>query len=383
MAQVFVLNRARRRENLAGSALEGAPLLLLVIRLLIRLRRALLTNGFRVDAKLYERDHGLTEQRVQAKEQLAAHGFELLLPGRVGDGDDQRFSVESKRHGLPAQARARDAPPGDHGGGFGNLFRLASRAQQFGQCANQIFHGEFSILDLRFAVENLKLKSLKSAILNLKSIGSVMEEERGPQAPGGRLGLKEVFEEQLVLASASPRRAEILRAVGWPFEAFPVNIDESPRQSETAVEMVERLAREKAQAAARRLPSRLVLGADTVVVLGGDVMLGKPRDEQDARRMLRLLSGRWHEVLTGVALVGGGEQAALAVAHEATRVRFCAMSDEEINWYVATGEPLDKDGAYAVQGRAALFIEEIRGDYWNVVGLPVRLVYKLARGLYE
>jgi septum formation protein len=208
-----------------------------------------------------------------------------------------------------------------------------------------------------------------------------MEEERGPQARGGVLGVKQVIREKLVLASASPRRAEILRAVGWPFEALPVDIDESPRQSETAAAYVERLAQEKAEAAARQQrTSRLVLGADTVVVAGDRVMLGKPRDEDDARRMLRLLSGGWHEVLTGVALVRAGEQIKRTVAHEVTRVRFCSLSDEEINWYVATGEPMDKAGAYAVQGRAALFIEEIRGDYWNVVGLPVQLVYRLARG---
>jgi septum formation protein len=208
-----------------------------------------------------------------------------------------------------------------------------------------------------------------------------MEKEREPQAGGAGVQLKNVFGEKLLLASASPRRAEILRAVGWPFEPFPVNIDESPAPSEDPATYVERLAREKAEAAAaKQLSPALVLGADTTVVVDG-MMLGKPYDAEDARRMLRLLSGRWHEVLTGVALVRAGENARRMVAHETTRVRFSRMSDEEIDWYVATGEPLDKAGAYAVQGHAALFIEAIDGDYWNVVGLPVHLVYKLAHGM--
>jgi septum formation protein len=205
-----------------------------------------------------------------------------------------------------------------------------------------------------------------------------MEKEPESQATSAGFPEGESLRESLVLASASPRRAEILRAVGWPFEKLAVNIDESRSRSEGAVAYVERLAREKAEAAAKIRAGRLVLGADTVVVVDGHI-LGKPFDEEDARRMLRLLSGRWHEVLTGVALVRGVEDVRRVVAHEKTRVRFAQMSEAEINWYVSTGEPLDKAGAYAVQGRAALFIEEISGDYWNVVGLPVQLVYKLAR----
>ena len=183
--------------------------------------------------------------------------------------------------------------------------------------------------------------------------------------------------EKLLLASGSPRRAEILRAVGWPFEALATAIHETLVEGESAEEMVERLALEKALAAAKRHPSALVLGADTTVVVDSEI-LGKPESEEDARRMLRLLSGKWHDVLTGVAILREGGENGRAVAHERTKVRFAAMSDEEIEWYVKSGEPMDKAGAYAVQGRAALFIEEIRGDYWNVVGLPVRLAYKLA-----
>jgi septum formation protein len=209
-----------------------------------------------------------------------------------------------------------------------------------------------------------------------------MEKERERQARGAVGQLKSIVGEELLLASASPRRAEILRAVGWPFRAFPVDIDESPRASEPAVAYVERLAREKAEAAARQLEqsSCLVLGADTTVVVD-EKILGKPADAEEARRMLRSLSGRWHEVLTGVALLRARDGALRrdAVAHETTRVRFSQLSEEEIDWYVCTGEPMDKAGAYAVQGRAALFIEAIEGDFWNVVGLPVRLVYELVR----
>lgn len=186
-----------------------------------------------------------------------------------------------------------------------------------------------------------------------------------------------LFRERLLLASQSPRRAEILRAVGWPFEAFAVEIDEGVRANERPENYVERLALGKAEAAARINDAPLVLGADTTVVAEGEI-LGKPESEEDASRMLRRLSGRWHDVLTGVALLG---QKGLRVAHERTRVRFGPLTADEIQWYVRTGEPFDKAGAYAVQGRAALFIEEIAGDYWNVVGLPIRLVYKLAKEL--
>ena len=207
-----------------------------------------------------------------------------------------------------------------------------------------------------------------------------MENERESQAGKTESKLVELKMKHLVLASTSPRRAEILRSVGWDFETLPVNIDETHLQGEDAVEYVERLSREKAEAAERLSPQGLVLGADTTVVVDGDI-LGKPRDEDEARRMLYRLSGRWHAVLTGVTLIRGGEGRKCVVAHEATRVLFAALSDDEINWYVASGEPMDKAGAYAIQGRAALFIKKIEGDYWNVVGLPVQLVYRLAQGL--
>jgi septum formation protein len=189
---------------------------------------------------------------------------------------------------------------------------------------------------------------------------------------------KNPLREKLWLASKSLRRAEILRAVGWEFEAVAANVDETRNASEDAISYVKRLATTKAEAVARKFPGGLVLGADTVVVIGEEI-LGQPRDDGDARRMLRLLSGRWHMVLTGVALVRFGNPPRVLVEHATTRVRFYEMSAAEMDWYVSTGEPRDKAGAYAIQGRGALFIEGIQGDYFNVVGLPIRLVYDLSR----
>ena len=186
-----------------------------------------------------------------------------------------------------------------------------------------------------------------------------------------------MLKEKPILASASPRRAEILTAVGWEFEAIAANIDESLEPDEAAERYVKRLARTKADTIAKRFSDRLVIGADTTVVVDGEI-LGQPEDDEDARRMLRLLSGRWHEVVTGVALVRAGS-AQVLIDLETTRVLFAEMSAEEIDWYVSTGEPRGKAGAYGIQGKAALFIKEIRGDYFNVVGLPVRLVFELLR----
>lgn len=207
---------------------------------------------------------------------------------------------------------------------------------------------------------------------------SVMENERESQAPNIKRDVIGLGMKRLVLASGSLRRAEILKSVGWDFETLSADIDETLADGEDPVEYVERLSRQKAEASARSLSGELVLGADTTVVVDGDV-LGKPLDDDDARRMLRRLSGRWHEVLTGVALVRVGENQKVLISHETTRVLFAELSRDEIDWYVATGEPMDKAGAYAIQGRAALFIEKIEGDYSNVVGLPVQLVYRLIR----
>lgn len=182
---------------------------------------------------------------------------------------------------------------------------------------------------------------------------------------------------QLILASGSPRRRQMLTDLGLNFEVRPVDIDERPLPQELPTDYVLRLAKEKAAAAA---PSaqELVLAADTIVALN-DALLGKPADGAEATAMLRRLSGRSHRVLTGVAL-HSGERGALEAAVETTGVRFAAMSDAEIAWYVASGEPMDKAGAYAIQGLCALFVEGIDGNYSNVVGLPLPLTYRLLRG---
>jgi len=185
-----------------------------------------------------------------------------------------------------------------------------------------------------------------------------------------------MFTDKLILASGSPRRAEILNAVGWPFEVVASGVDETQKPDENPATYVQRLAVEKAQAVASTRKTGLILAADTTVVVD-DHLLGQPEDDSDARRMLKLLSGKWHEVLTGVALLRiGGE---LNVGIETTRVRFAELSQREIDWYVATGEPKGKAGAYGIQGKAALFIEAIEGDYFNIVGLPIRLVYEMIR----
>lgn len=178
---------------------------------------------------------------------------------------------------------------------------------------------------------------------------------------------------KLILASGSPRRSEILNSVGWEFTKHVADIDESEREGESPEDYVVRLACEKAEAVAAHYPEGTVLGADTTVVIDGQI-IGKPIDLNDAARMLSMLAGNWHEVLTGVAVVCDGETRS---AMQRTRVKFAPMTAEEIAFLAARGDPLDKAGAYAVQAQAALFIEGIEGDYWNVVGLPISLVYRL------
>jgi septum formation protein len=188
----------------------------------------------------------------------------------------------------------------------------------------------------------------------------------------------------LLLASASPRRQELLRNAGIAFEVQPADIPEDPLPGEGARECAERLAREKAVAVARLRPdlrpNDVVLGADTVVVVDGQ-LLGKPCDAADAARMLRLLSGREHEVITGVCLVVNGQPsvASESVASETTLVTVSEITERDIADYVASGEPMDKAGAYAIQGIASRWIPRIEGDYSNVVGLPVALVFRMLR----
>jgi len=198
---------------------------------------------------------------------------------------------------------------------------------------------------------------------------------------------------RLILASASPRRAELLRAAGYEFEVVAATIDESIRPNESPPMYVRRLAADKsawAQAGTTKAAphgrelfvgprfsgaERIVLGADTAVVVDGEI-LGKPRDDEDAARMLRRLSGMRHEVLTGVSLRQGASEVGRV---ETTAVSFRALLEEDIAWYVASGEGRDKAGAYAIQGLASRFIPRIEGSYSNVVGLPVACVAELMR----
>jgi septum formation protein len=180
---------------------------------------------------------------------------------------------------------------------------------------------------------------------------------------------------RLILASASPRRRELLAQAGFSFDVHPAHIPEDPRPEEDPIAYVVRLALEKAQAVFNEIggSQAVVLGADTTVTLDGHI-LGKPDDAADAARMLRRLSGRTHRVITGVAVVTPAHTESAA---EVTGVRFLTLSDEEIAAYVATGEPMDKAGAYAIQGRAARWIPRVEGCYFNVVGLPLALVSAL------
>jgi septum formation protein len=219
--------------------------------------------------------------------------------------------------------------------------------------------------------------------------------------------------ERIILASASPRRAELLRAAGIAFDVMPANADETVRPGEAPEAYVRRVAEAKATAVLRQANGRPVLAADTVVVVDGEI-LGKPVDRDDARRMLRMLSGRSHEVLTAVSLyrgpkgpaphvpqrraggpegsaphmpqssvggLGGSEpgEETVETRVESTTVVFSPLTDDDIAWYVATGEPDDKAGAYAIQGYASRFIPRIAGSYSNVVGLPVALVVQMVK----
>jgi septum formation protein len=201
----------------------------------------------------------------------------------------------------------------------------------------------------------------------------------------------------LVLASASPRRRDLLAQAGYAFEILPASVPEDPRPDETPIGYVLRLAREKAEAVAaspelhaltRDLQDPpLILGADTTVVAPNGEILGKPEDDADAARMLRLLAGATHQVITGVALIAPTEiaptdtAAITEIAAEVTYVTMLTPSEEDIARYIATGEPHGKAGAYAIQGQAARWIPRIHGCYFNVVGLPLALVASMIEGV--
>ena len=181
----------------------------------------------------------------------------------------------------------------------------------------------------------------------------------------------------LILASVSPRRQEILRNAGIAFEVRPADVDESCSEGESAEDYVLRLAEAKARAVAQ--PGETVLGADTVVVVD-DLILGKPIDPEGAQSMLRALSGRTHRVMTGVCVLSSRECRTFV---ETTAVRFKALSKQEVQEYLDSGEPLDKAGAYGIQGRASKFVERIDGCYFNVMGLPMARLYALLQSLED
>ena len=182
----------------------------------------------------------------------------------------------------------------------------------------------------------------------------------------------------LLLASKSPRRREILTNAGLKFEVRPPDVLEARCDGEAPADYVRRLAQSKAEAVVRGRDD-IALGADTVVIVD-NIVLEKPAGAADAVRMLRLLAGRDHEVVTGICLASGS---GLIVEVETTRVHFGPMTSDEIEGYVASGEPLDKAGAYAIQGLASKFIDRIEGDYFNVVGLPIARVYRHLRSLWR
>jgi len=181
----------------------------------------------------------------------------------------------------------------------------------------------------------------------------------------------------LILASSSPRRNALLQQIGIDFFVVTPQIHEEVKEGEDPRSAVVRLALEKAIAVSKRYPLFPVLGADTIVLLGEEIM-GKPRDEEEAQRMLERLGGKEHQVITGVALVRGGGKYQLTRAAK-TNVKMKSLTKEEIERYIRSGEPMDKAGAYAIQGRGALFIERIKGCYTNVVGLPIPTVGKMLK----
>ncbi|HJP60900.1 MAG TPA: Maf family protein [Gemmatimonadaceae bacterium] len=182
---------------------------------------------------------------------------------------------------------------------------------------------------------------------------------------------------RVVLASSSPRRRQLLELIGIEHEVLPSNIDETLRPRETPRRHAERLAREKASAIATREPAKITIAADTIVVINRKV-LGKPRDDDDARRMLSMLSGREHTVITAVAVARGRK---LRSAVEEVKVKFRRLREDEIDAYIATGEPMDKAGAYGIQGFGATIVDCVNGDYFAVMGLPLARLVTLLRDL--
>ena len=181
----------------------------------------------------------------------------------------------------------------------------------------------------------------------------------------------------LYLASSSPRRKELLEKAGFEFTVEPAKISEAVLRGTPPMQIVEQLSSRKASAVAKLHPTDTILAADTIVVLQGRI-LGKPKDEEAAAAMLKLLSGNVHQVYTGYTIISGEK---LLCGHEVTSVEFYPLSQQEIARYVASGEPLDKAGAYGIQGRGALFVKRVNGDFYNIVGLPIAKISRLLRRL--
>ena len=177
----------------------------------------------------------------------------------------------------------------------------------------------------------------------------------------------------LFLASSSPRRSELLKKAGYEFTVEPTSVSETVLHGTPPMQIVEQLSARKAEAVAKLHPADTILAADTIVVLKGRI-LGKPKDEEAAKAMLKLLSANVHQVYTGYTIIRGKK---FLCGHEVTSVEFYALSQKEIDDYVATGDPLDKAGAYGIQGRGALFVKRINGDFYNVVGLPIAKISRL------
>lgn len=183
----------------------------------------------------------------------------------------------------------------------------------------------------------------------------------------------------LLLASSSPRRSELLSMAGYEFTAVPANVSETFLHGTPPMQIVEQLSTRKAQAVAKLHPEATVLAADTVVVFKGRI-LGKPKDEEMAKAMLKLLSGNVHQVYTGYTVISGKK---FVCGHECTSVEFYTLTQQEIDDYLATGEPMDKAGAYGIQGRGSLFVKRINGDFYNIVGLPIAKIHRILAGLRE
>lgn len=181
---------------------------------------------------------------------------------------------------------------------------------------------------------------------------------------------------KIILASASARRKELLTLIGLDYISIPSNTDETPPPNCEAHELVQHLALQKAQAVATQYPNDCVIGADTIVLLPDGTIIGKPKDSSDAIRILHLLQGKTHTVLTGVALLTPGH---CDVRFDSTQVTFSSLTANEISWYVATGDPLDKAGAYGIQGPFGMFVKRIEGNYFNVIGLPLPTLYAMLK----